>query len=249
MIAEAGDAAHVGIHAVRDSNRPVVPRWHGHDPAIQAMAARARVVAVAVRRAAISAAPSKAYRTLGEGHPSAALNLGDCAAYALAKSLDAPLLFKGDDFARTDVRRALVELLLLLELERGAVHAVAVAGRLRAVGEDVAEMAAALGAGAPRCGSCRGWCRSWCRPRRASAAQNDGQPEPLSYLVAGIEQRLAAAGAAEDAGALFVVQRAGEGPLGAVLAQHVMLQRIEFLLPLGVGFSGWDSCRSCCLGS
>jgi ribonuclease VapC len=31
------------------------------------------------------------------------LNLGDCFAYALAKSLDAPLLFKGDDFARTDI--------------------------------------------------------------------------------------------------------------------------------------------------
>ncbi|MFN3857324.1 MAG: type II toxin-antitoxin system VapC family toxin [Caulobacter sp.] len=34
------------------------------------------------------------------------LNLMDCAAYALARSLDAPLLFKGEDFARTDVRRA-----------------------------------------------------------------------------------------------------------------------------------------------
>ena len=67
-------------------------------------------------------------------------------------------------------------------------------------------------------------------------AQNDGQPEPLSYLVAGVEQRLAAAGAAEDARALLVVQRAAEGALGAVLAQHVMLQRIELLLPLGVAF-------------
>jgi ribonuclease VapC len=47
------------------------------------------------------------YRHWGKGvHPSA-LNLGDCAAYALAKSLDAPLLFKGDDFARADVKRAL----------------------------------------------------------------------------------------------------------------------------------------------
>ena len=35
------------------------------------------------------------------GHP-ARLNLGDCFAYALAKALDAPLLYKGDDFARTD---------------------------------------------------------------------------------------------------------------------------------------------------
>jgi ribonuclease VapC len=35
------------------------------------------------------------------------LNLADCAAYALAKTFDAPLLFKGDDFARTDVKRAI----------------------------------------------------------------------------------------------------------------------------------------------
>ena len=33
----------------------------------------------------------------------AGLNLGDCFAYALAKALDAPLLYKGDDFALTDV--------------------------------------------------------------------------------------------------------------------------------------------------
>jgi ribonuclease VapC len=47
------------------------------------------------------------YRRWGKGLHPAGLNLGDCAAYALAKSLDAPLLFKGEDFARTDVRRAL----------------------------------------------------------------------------------------------------------------------------------------------
>ena len=47
------------------------------------------------------------YRHWGKGIHPAGLNLGDCAAYALAKSLDAPLLFKGDDFSRTDVRRAL----------------------------------------------------------------------------------------------------------------------------------------------
>jgi ribonuclease VapC len=36
-------------------------------------------------------------------HTPAKLNLGDCFAYALAKSLNAPLLFKGDDFRQTDV--------------------------------------------------------------------------------------------------------------------------------------------------
>jgi ribonuclease VapC len=42
----------------------------------------------------------------GTGHP-AQLNYGDCFAYALAKSADQPLLYKGDDFARTDIRSAL----------------------------------------------------------------------------------------------------------------------------------------------
>ncbi len=38
----------------------------------------------------------------GSGHP-ARLNLGDCFSYALAMDKREPLLFKGDDFARTDV--------------------------------------------------------------------------------------------------------------------------------------------------
>lgn len=47
-----------------------------------------------------------AWRRFGKGRHAAALNLGDCFAYALAKSRDLPLLFKGDDFALTDVRSA-----------------------------------------------------------------------------------------------------------------------------------------------
>ena len=48
-----------------------------------------------------------AYRRFGKGTGhAAALNYGDCFSYALAKHLGAPLLFKGDDFSRTDVRAA-----------------------------------------------------------------------------------------------------------------------------------------------
>jgi ribonuclease VapC len=36
-----------------------------------------------------------------------ALNFGDCFAYALAQSTSEPLLFKGEDFAQTDVKKAL----------------------------------------------------------------------------------------------------------------------------------------------
>jgi ribonuclease VapC len=48
----------------------------------------------------------EAYRAFGRGsgHP-AHLNFGDCFAYALAMERDEPLLFKGKDFAHTDVRR------------------------------------------------------------------------------------------------------------------------------------------------
>jgi ribonuclease VapC len=49
-----------------------------------------------------------AFDRYGKGiDPKARLNLGDCAAYALAKSLNAPLLFKGNDFSQTDLRSCL----------------------------------------------------------------------------------------------------------------------------------------------
>jgi len=46
-----------------------------------------------------------AFDRYGKGiDPKARLNLSDCAAYALAKTMNAPLLFKGNDFAQTDLR-------------------------------------------------------------------------------------------------------------------------------------------------
>ncbi len=48
-----------------------------------------------------------AFDRFGKGiHPKARLNLCDCAAYALAKTRGAPLLFKGDDFPHTDIAAA-----------------------------------------------------------------------------------------------------------------------------------------------
>ncbi len=44
-----------------------------------------------------------AFRRYGKGRHPAGLNFGDCFAYALAKLLDEPLLFKGNDFALTDI--------------------------------------------------------------------------------------------------------------------------------------------------
>ena len=47
-----------------------------------------------------------AFRRFGKGRHPAGLNLGDCFSYALAKATGEPLLFKGDDFSRTDIERA-----------------------------------------------------------------------------------------------------------------------------------------------
>lgn len=49
----------------------------------------------------------QAFSDYGKGRHPAALNFGDCFAYALAKSIGEPLLFKGQDFRQTDILPAL----------------------------------------------------------------------------------------------------------------------------------------------
>ena len=62
--------------------------------------ARVEMVAVDTEQVEVARA---AWRRYGKGRHPAALNFGDCFAYALAKVLGEPLLAKGDDFLRTDV--------------------------------------------------------------------------------------------------------------------------------------------------
>jgi ribonuclease VapC len=64
--------------------------------------ATAGVRCVAVDLAQVHAARD-AFARFGKGRDAAGLNYGDCFAYALAKVVQVPLLFKGDDFRRTDV--------------------------------------------------------------------------------------------------------------------------------------------------
>ena len=68
-----------------------------------------------VQRLALEVEPVKAeqvrlaraaWRAYGRGNHPAGLNFGDCFAYALARATGEPLLFKGDDFARTDIAAA-----------------------------------------------------------------------------------------------------------------------------------------------
>lgn len=47
-----------------------------------------------------------AYARYGKGRHPAALNFGDCFAYACARAANAPLLYKGDDFPQTDIETA-----------------------------------------------------------------------------------------------------------------------------------------------
>jgi ribonuclease VapC len=47
----------------------------------------------------------RAFQKYGKGRHPAGLNFGDCFSYALARALDEPLLFKGNDFSQTDVER------------------------------------------------------------------------------------------------------------------------------------------------
>lgn len=51
-------------------------------------------------------AARRAWRRFGKGNHPAALNFGDCFAYALAETAREPLLFKGSDFALTDIESA-----------------------------------------------------------------------------------------------------------------------------------------------
>src|SRR5678815_3342621 len=123
---------------------------------------------------------------------------------------------------------------LRLKGERSGVHAIALAGGLGTVGEDVTQMRIAARAqhfGAPH-------------EEAAILLERDGffrhrRPEARPAR-AGIvfrrrfEQRRAAADAAIEARLLVVPMLAGERPLGAVLARDVILLGRQLFFPLGI---------------
>jgi ribonuclease VapC len=91
-------ATYVELTAVIDAGRdPVASRL------VDELLAAARVVIEPVTEAQARIA-REAYRDFGKGSGHAAgLNFGDCFAYGLAKATGESLLFKGDDFSRTDI--------------------------------------------------------------------------------------------------------------------------------------------------
>jgi ribonuclease VapC len=90
------EAAMVLAGRIRDATT-----WVKLDSLIQAL--RIEVVAHNLELARIA---REAFLTFGKGRHPAALNCGDCAAYELAKARGLRLLFKGQDFARTDITPA-----------------------------------------------------------------------------------------------------------------------------------------------
>jgi ribonuclease VapC len=64
---------------------------------------RIELVPVTVEQAHVA---REAWQQFGRGNHPAALNFGDCFAYALARTAGEPLLYKGEDFALTDIESA-----------------------------------------------------------------------------------------------------------------------------------------------
>ena len=101
------------IQALADADAPKISpvNWHvcavrmerdGDFEKLEGFIARARIMVVPIDEIQMRLA-HQAWRTYGKGRHAARLNLGDCFAYALAKAMGEPLLFKGGDFPHTDI--------------------------------------------------------------------------------------------------------------------------------------------------
>jgi ribonuclease VapC len=101
------DARFMSAVSIQEAGMVVLGR-HGDEAAwepLDALLARLNVDVVA-HDAELARIARVAFLRFGKGRHPAGLNFGDCAAYALAKSGALPLLFKGGDFAKTDISAA-----------------------------------------------------------------------------------------------------------------------------------------------
>ena len=102
-------ASHTAMSAVNWFEAAIALDRRGTGNAVaefEALLTRAgtEIVPFGAEQAAIA---RQAYEIWGKGRHPAYLNMGDCAAYALARSRRQKLLFKGGDFALTDIEPAL----------------------------------------------------------------------------------------------------------------------------------------------
>ena len=102
---EAADSVALSVASFVETSIVIEAR-HGAEGlrALDRLVERAGIVVAAVDFAQGRLARD-AFARFGKGRHPAGLNFGDCFAYALAKTLGEPLLFKGEDFSRTDVAR------------------------------------------------------------------------------------------------------------------------------------------------
>lgn len=103
------------IQTISRAAAPVISPVNWYEAAVNAekyVPRDLRIVEVTVTKLAIRIVPvdeaqmrlaHAAWRKYGKGRHEARLNMGDCFAYALAKQLDEPLLYKGRDFGHTDI--------------------------------------------------------------------------------------------------------------------------------------------------
>ena len=99
----AGDIGRLVRSQIQGAGGDIVD--HDAEGAVEAFLTDFNIEVVAIqaeaRREAI-----RAHVRYGKGRHPAALNFGDCFAYACARHARSPLLYKGDDFSRTDIEAA-----------------------------------------------------------------------------------------------------------------------------------------------
>lgn len=100
------DADRVVISAANLTETMIVAFGRECEPEMRALFDRFGIVVEPVTEARAEAA-ANVYRRYGKGWHAAGLNFGDSFAYALAREKACPLLYVGDDFAKTDIASAL----------------------------------------------------------------------------------------------------------------------------------------------
>lgn len=93
------------VSAVTWTESLIVAEGRGGTPAVRDMRELHAIAALAVVPVDSCASETafEAWRQFGKGNHPARLNYGDCFSYALARSRELPLLYKGDDFAQADI--------------------------------------------------------------------------------------------------------------------------------------------------
>ena len=96
---------HCLISAVSFVEASVIAESKGGDGSVRQLDALLKKIGIVVELVTEehAFAARQAYSDFGKGRHPAGLNLGDCFSYALAKVSGEPLLFKGDDFRKTDI--------------------------------------------------------------------------------------------------------------------------------------------------